>query len=69
MPARESNSDREAIEARRGDKRYVRPDDKGQFTESDDVSRSLRKHVKQAAERTVQKGQGDKGDQARKKER
>ena len=31
------------------DKRYVRRDAKGQFTESDDVGRSLSKDVKQSA--------------------
>jgi hypothetical protein len=45
------------------DKRYVRRDERGRFKESDDVGRSLRQDVKQPAQKTVRKGQGDKGDQ------
>ena len=48
------------------DKRYVRRDEKGQFSESDDVGKSLGQDVKQAAKTTVKAGQGDKGDQKRK---
>lgn len=44
------------------DKRYLRRNAKGQFTESDDVGRSLSKDVKQRAKKTVKAGQGDKGD-------
>ena len=47
------------------DKRYVRRNAKGQFTESDDVGRSLSKDVKQRAKKTVKAGHGDKGDQKR----
>ena len=58
--------DRELIEPNEGDKRYVRRDDEGQFTESqDDVGRSLAQDQKQHAKTTVKKGQGDRGDQAR----
>jgi hypothetical protein len=46
------------------DKRFVRRDGRGKFKESDDVSRSLRKDVKQAAKRKVKSGYGDKGDRA-----
>lgn len=49
------------------DKRYVRRNSKGQFVESDDVSRSLRKDIKQSANSTVKAGYGDKGDQKRRK--
>ncbi len=49
------------------DKRYVRRDEKGQFKESDDVGRSLSQDVKRPAKTTVKSGQGDKGDQKRKK--
>jgi hypothetical protein len=48
------------------DKRYVRRDEKGQFSESDDVGKSLGQDVKQAAKTKVKPGQGDKGDQKRK---
>lgn len=57
-------NDRELIEPNEGDKRYVRRDEEGQFTESqDDVGRSLSQDRKQSAETTVKKGQGDRGDQ------
>jgi hypothetical protein len=56
--------DRELIEPNENDKRYVRRDEEGQFTESqDDVSRSLSQDVKKSAETKVKKGQGDRGDQ------
>lgn len=53
---------REAI-APRGDKRYVRRDEQGQFRESDDQGESLGTDVKQKAKTKVKPGQGDKGDQ------
>ena len=52
---------RELIEPN-GDKRYVRRDAQGRFTESDDVSRSLSQDRKQSAKRSAPKGQGDRGD-------
>lgn len=57
-------SKRELIEPG-SDKRYVRRNAKGQFTESDDVSRSLSKDIRQRAKTTVKSGHGDKGDQKR----
>ena len=55
--------DRELIEPNDGDKRYVRRDDDGQFTDSqDDVSRSLSQDQRKDAETEVPKGQGDRGD-------
>ena len=45
------------------DKRFVRRDDKGQFSESDDVGRSLARDVRQHAKTKVKKGHGDRGDQ------
>ena len=60
------SKDRELIEPNEDDKRYVRRDDEGQFTESqDDVVRSLAQDQKQRARTTVKKGQGDRGDQSR----
>ncbi len=53
---------RELIEPHKGDKRYVRRDDKGRFHEVDDVSRSLSRDVKQRAKTVAKPGQGDKGD-------
>ena len=56
-------ADRELIEPNEGDKRYVRRDDKGQFTDSqDDVSRSLSKDQQTDAQHESSKGQGDRGD-------
>ena len=47
------------------DKRYVRRDEKGQFDEVDDQSRSLAQDVKKKAKTKVSSGQGDKGDRKR----
>ena len=55
--------DRELIEPNEGDKRYIRRDDNGQFTEEqDDVGRSLSQDVRRDAKTKVEKGQGDRGD-------
>jgi hypothetical protein len=54
---------RELIEPNEGDKRYVRRDDQGQFTDSqDDVGRSSAQDQKKDAKTQVEKGQGDRGD-------
>jgi hypothetical protein len=54
---------RELIEPHEGDKRYVRRDDQGQFTEDQvDVGRSLSQDRRQHAKTVAEKGQGDKGD-------
>ena len=56
-------SKRELIEPNEGDKRYVRRDEEGQFTDSqDDVSRSLSQDQKRDAKTESKKGQGDRGD-------
>jgi hypothetical protein len=52
---------RELISAN-GDKRFVRRDDKGQFTQSDDVGKSLSQDVRKHAKTKVKPGQGDRGD-------
>ena len=55
--------DRELIEPNEGDKRYIRRDEQGQFTEEqDDVSRSLSQDQRRDAQTESRKGQGDKGD-------
>ncbi len=56
---------RELIEPTPGDKRFVRRDDAGRFTESDDVGRALAQDVRQSAKTAVEAGQGDKGDRKR----
>jgi len=53
---------RELIEPHKGDKRYVRRDENGKFSESDDVSRSLSQDVRRDAKTEARKGQGDRGD-------
>ena len=64
MATRKTAAKREAINTGT-DKRYMRRNAKGQFKEGDDVTRSLRKDVKQAAKRKVRSGYGDKGDRSR----
>ena len=44
------------------DKRYVRRDEKGQFSESDDVGRSSATDQKRDAETKSKPGEGDRGD-------
>ena len=58
-------SKRELIEPHKGDKRYIRRDEKGRITESDDVSRSLSQDVRKSAKTSSKPGQGDKGDRKR----
>jgi hypothetical protein len=48
----------------RGDRRYVRRDRQGRFSEVDDVGRSLSKDRRRKAKTRVSKGQGDRGDRA-----
>lgn len=56
---------RELTEPHEGDKRYVRRDESGQFSESDDLNRSLSSDNNRDAMRTSESGQGDRGDRAR----
>jgi len=49
------------------DKRYVRRDKKGQFKESDDVGKSLAADRRKTAKKVAKKGEGDRGDQKRKR--
>ena len=55
---------RELIEPK-GDKRFIRRDEKGRISESDDVGRSLAADRRTKAKTVVRKGQGDRGDQKR----
>ena len=57
-----ASSKRELIEPNKGDKRYVRRDEEGRFSESDDVSRSLSQDVRKEAKHETTAGQGDRGD-------
>ena len=58
-------SKRELIEPHQGDKRFVRRDDQGRFSESDDVGRSLAADRRQHAKTESKPGQGDRGDRKR----
>jgi hypothetical protein len=54
---------RELIEPKPGDKRYVRRDEKGHFTnEQDDVGKSLTQDRHKHAKHEAPRGQGDRGD-------
>ena len=64
----DKQGDRELIDTGT-DKRYVRRDEQGQFKESDDVGRSLSADRRRKAKRTAKKGEGDRGDQKRRKVR
>ena len=55
--------DRELIEPNEGDKRYIRRDDEGRFTEDQvDMGKSLSQDRKHHAKTVSKKGQGDHGD-------
>jgi hypothetical protein len=56
---------RELIEPHKGDKRYVRRDAQGRFSEVDDVGRSLSQDRKRQATTESKPGQGDRGDRKR----
>ena len=49
------------------DKRYVRRNKKSQFKESDDVGRSLSADRRKKSKTIAKKGEGDRGDQKRRK--
>jgi hypothetical protein len=54
-------SKRELI-APRGDKRFIRRDERGRIKESDDVGRSLAQDRRKKAKTVARPGQGDRGD-------
>jgi hypothetical protein len=57
---------RELIEPNEGDKRYIRRDAAGKFTDDQvEVGRSLAADQRSKSKKVVPKGQGDKGDQKR----
>lgn len=57
-------SKRELI-APRGDKRYIRRNEKGQIRESEGVGRSLTADRRRKAKTIAKPGQGDRGDRRR----
>ena len=59
-------SKRELVEPHKGDKRYVRRDEKGHFSKDQvDVGRSLAADRRRHSEHEVKPGQGDRGDRRR----
>jgi hypothetical protein len=61
-PAKKATAAKRELIAPKGDKRYIRRDEKGRIKESDDVGRSLAQDVRKAAKTVAKPGQGDKGD-------
>ena len=55
-------SGKRTLVAPKGDKRYVRRDNKGRFNEVDDQRKSLSRDKKRAAKKKAKPGQGDRGD-------
>lgn len=56
---------RELIEPNKGDKRFIRRDERGRFTSDQaDVGRSLAADRRQHAKTKSKPGQGDRGDRA-----
>lgn len=53
---------RELIEPQKGDKRFVRRDEKGQFSEVVDAGRSMAQDRKQHSSTVSKPGHGDRGD-------
>ena len=58
---------RELIEPHSGDKRYVRRDDKGQFSDVVDVGKSLSQDRRQHSSTAAKHGEGDRCDRPAKK--
>jgi hypothetical protein len=57
-------SKREVIQPHKGDKRYARRNEQGQFTDNQvNVGKSLAADRRGKAKTVVPKGQGDRGDQ------
>ena len=65
MAAKKRKQARRALIDTGTDKRYVRRSARGRFKESDDVGQSLAADRRRKAKRTVEPGQGDKGDRRR----
>ena len=56
---------RELIEPKKGDKRFVRRDEKGRFSEVVDAGRSMAQDRKRTAKTESKSGYGDRGDRKR----
>ena len=62
VTAKKATAAKRELIAPKGDKRYIRRDEKGRIKESDDGGRSLAQDVRKAAKTVAKPGQGDKGD-------
>ena len=62
--AKRSSSKRELIDTGRN-KMFAKRNAKGQFSEMDDVSRSLSADRRRSTKRSIKAGHGDQGDQKR----
>jgi hypothetical protein len=60
--AKQRSSGKRELIAPRGDKRFVRRASGGQFSESDDVGRSLSTDRRRKAKKKAKRGEGDRGD-------
>jgi len=56
---------RELIEPKKGDKRFVRRDENGRFSEVVDAGRSIAQDRKRTAKTEAKSGYGDRGDRKR----
>ena len=56
---------RELIEPKKGDKRFVKRDEKGRFSEVVDAGRSVAQDRKRNAKTESKSGYGDRGDRKR----
>ena len=53
---------RELIEPQKGDRRFVRRDEQGRFSEVEDAGRSMTQDRKRQAKNTTRPGHGDRCD-------
>ena len=69
MPAKKksTSSSKRTLIKPKGDARYIRRDEKGRIKESDDVGRSQAADRRTKAKKTAKSGQGDKGDQKKRR--
>lgn len=62
MPTKSKTSKRTLIEPHKGDRRYVRRNKKGEFSNVVDVGRSLAADRRSKSKTKAKPGQGDRGD-------
>ncbi len=67
MAKKKHDSSKRELISPNDDKRYVKRDEKGEFTESVDQGKSLSQDVKKHSKTKAKPGHGDQGDQPQKK--